>query len=226
MSITKKYKPRSKKFTFIKLIAAAVVIILASLLLSGLIRAYVVISNKGEVNNETAIFLDLLPIFTLYSVMSLPFVIIVIIYLVYYRPKWKRLKMLQMQYNDAVHAVNNQIEQYLTDGLAISQEVWELPTSDTAAELFFELLEKIAIHLGKPVFYLGNNTNSPIAEQRMLKFVNVGLLAKTQTLDKKYWIIKLKKINSKLDIYDISVDLRYLMMMVTDIYSKLILANA
>ncbi len=181
------------------------------------------ICNGGEINNETATLLLGISLFTVFSLISLPFVII---YRVYYKPKLKKHKMLQAQYNDDVSTVENNIKHYLTEGIVISQEVWGLPTGDTDAELFFELLKKTAENFAKPVFYIANDGNSQIAEQRMLKFVNAGLLAKTNTLDKNCWIVKLKNIDEKLDSSDRTVDLRDLMRRLTNSYKELILTKS
>jgi len=144
-----------------------------------------------------------------------------IIYL-YCKRKKKRRKELQVQYDCATLSIKNQLERYLIDGLAVSQEIWELPSSDTAAELFFEFLEKTATQLGKTVFYLGNGTNS----KWLQRFHSAGLLTDNRSPANSPWIIELQKIGGKTDLPERSIDLRLFMAPALNLYNKLILAGS
>lgn len=168
---------------------------------------------------ETAILICIAAILLLLSILALP---LTPIYL-HYRLKRKRRDALRVEYERAVAIITSRVENCLDGGLAVSMEVWELPPADTAAEMFFDLLEKTVVKTGKGVIYSGECTKAKIAENRLRRFNQGGLLADAESSGGIRWTIELQKIGGNPDLFDHSIDLRHLMATALSLHRKLIL---
>jgi urease gamma subunit len=172
--------------------------------------------NRGE--TAVALFLVVGNILLLAMLFS-PLLVVHL----HYKAKRKRRAMLQLEYDDAISDLRRCIENYLSEGMTVAGEIWDLPEDNVMGGLFFDVLKDSAAKLNQTVHFPKEKEITPntITELRWREFRQAGLLMEASS-KQDCWIINLVP---KRESREHVINLKDMMETVLKLHSEIVLTR-